>query len=173
MSEVESIVEYRYVKGFPDHRVGNDGTVWSRHRSKGWKLMKPTPAGSWGYPRVVLSPGQKSKLVHRLVLEAFVGPCPDGLQACHGDGDKCNNRLSNLRWDTPKANMDDMKRHGTYRHGPTHHRATAKVTPRTVSRMRADHRAGKVSANTLAARHHLSTSAVYLILSRKTWPHVD
>ena len=47
------------------------------------------------------------KLVHRLVLEAFVGPCPLGLEACHDDDDPANNRLTNLRWDTRSANNRD------------------------------------------------------------------
>lgn len=50
--------------------------------------------------------------VHRLVLEAFVGPCPDGLEACHWDDDPANNHLSNLRWDTSVANKRDMDRNG-------------------------------------------------------------
>jgi len=49
------------------------------------------------------------QLVHRLVLEAFVGPCPDGMEACHLDSDKTNNRVSNLRWDTHLENMRDLK----------------------------------------------------------------
>ena len=51
--------------------------------------------------------------VHRLVLEAFVGPCPEGMEGCHNDGDASNNALSNLRWDTSSANKQDMIRHGT------------------------------------------------------------
>lgn len=50
--------------------------------------------------------------VHRLVLEAFVGPCPEGQQACHADDDKANNSLINLRWDSPSANAADMRRNG-------------------------------------------------------------
>ena len=48
--------------------------------------------------------------IHALVLTAFVGPRPPGAHACHTDGDKHNNRLSNLRWDSPEANERD-KRH--------------------------------------------------------------
>jgi hypothetical protein len=51
--------------------------------------------------------------VHRLVLEAFVGPCPEGMEACHRDRDVTNNHISNLRWDTPKANAADRRRHKT------------------------------------------------------------
>ncbi|MDP9143661.1 MAG: NUMOD4 motif-containing HNH endonuclease [Actinomycetota bacterium] len=50
--------------------------------------------------------------VHRMVLEAFVGPCPDGMEACHGPGGQPDNRLVNLRWDTKSANAQDMIRLG-------------------------------------------------------------
>lgn len=48
--------------------------------------------------------------VHRLVLEAFVGPQPTGHQACHYDDDPLNNVLSNLRWDTMSSNQRDSVR---------------------------------------------------------------
>jgi hypothetical protein len=54
--------------------------------------------------------------IHRLVLEAFVGPCPEGMEACHNDGDGLNNRLENLRWDTRSGNMRDRVLHGTDPH---------------------------------------------------------
>lgn len=54
------------------------------------------------------------RLVHRLVLEAFVGPCPEGMEGCHGDGDPTNNSLGNLRWDTATSNQLDKVRHGTH-----------------------------------------------------------
>lgn len=70
-----------------------------------------------GYPQVVLSRDSRSftHLVHRIVLAAFVGPCPDGLEACHNDGDQTNNVPSNLRWDTHPENNRDRHRHGTYK----------------------------------------------------------
>lgn len=59
--------------------------------------------------------------VHRLVVEAFVGPPPDGMECCHNDGDKTNNRVENLRWDTRSANMQDQLRHGVHHQaGKTH-----------------------------------------------------
>lgn len=57
---------------------------------------------------------QSTRLVHHLVLEAFVGPRPVGMEACHGDGDASNNTLSNLRWDTHRENEADKLRHGTH-----------------------------------------------------------
>ena len=53
-----------------------------------------------GYPRAMLYSKGKSSIffIHRLVLEAFVGECPEGMKAKHLDGDPANNRLSNLKW---------------------------------------------------------------------------
>lgn len=67
------------------------------------------------YPKVGLckSGKQTSAAVHRLVLEAFVGPCPPGMEACHKDGDHTNSSLDNLRWDTHRENWRDSVRHGT------------------------------------------------------------
>lgn len=54
-----------------------------------------------------------TKKVHRLVLEAFVGNCPEGYESCHNDGDASNNKVENLRWDTHEHNMMDKRHHGT------------------------------------------------------------
>ena len=62
--------------------------------------------------------------VHILVLEAFVGPRPTGMFACHIDGDASNNRLPNLRWDTPRNNNLDAVQHRT------HHNASKDLCPR-------------------------------------------
>ena len=52
--------------------------------------------------------------VHRLVLEAFVGPAPDGMDGCHRDDDKDNNTLDNLYWGTRAENMADQVRNGRH-----------------------------------------------------------
>jgi hypothetical protein len=39
------------------------------------------------------------------------------MDVCHGDGVRTNNVLTNLRYDTRKANMADAARHGTIRFG--------------------------------------------------------
>ena len=76
-----------------------------------------------GYPCVAINKeGVKRRLqVHRLVLLAFVGPCPDGMVCCHNDGNKQNNHVSNLRWDTQASNIQDTVRHGTHAHARKTH----------------------------------------------------
>src|SRR4051812_31439367 len=106
MAGDNSSVRYRSLDffGFPGYRVGDDGTVWSCRPKNGkganvsWRQLRPTPRPNGGYLVAVLHPGQHTFLVHRLIMEAFVGPRPDGLQCCHGDGNPANNAISNLRW---------------------------------------------------------------------------
>ncbi len=115
-------VEYRDVPGFPGYRVGDDGSVWTCKR-KGGNDRAAGKRGSWrllsvhrtrtGYCLVNLDVDGRNHVrqVHRLVLEAFVGPRPDGMEACHyPDSDKENNRLTNLRWDTHDENAKDRYR---------------------------------------------------------------
>lgn len=84
------------------------------------KPLKPTILSN-GYLQVHLVKGGVGNKfsVHVLVMRAFVGPRPNGLQICHNDGSKTNNHLSNLRYDTNSANMQDAIRHGTYRNWHT------------------------------------------------------
>jgi len=57
---------------------------------------------------------QEDRKVHRLVMRAFIGECPEGQEVCHGNGDSKDNRLINLRYDTHSANELDKLAHGTH-----------------------------------------------------------
>lgn len=99
------------VPDFPGYQVSSYGRVIGKRG----KLLVLCPDTD-GYPQVHLSQGREvvTRKVHALVLLAFVGPCPDGLECCHGDDDKTNNHLSNLKWDTHSANMYDVVRNGLH-----------------------------------------------------------
>lgn len=99
------------------YEISDQGRVRSlprtAHRKPG-RVLKPIAYNN-GYQWVSLTGnGRRGRApIHRTVLLAFVGPCPDGMQACHNNGDKSNNALSNLRWDTVAANAADRTTHGT------------------------------------------------------------
>lgn len=84
------------------------------HRRRG-KLLTPG-AAEGAHPTVALCVNgiARSHHVHRLVLLAFVGPRPEDMQACHWNDDPTDNRIENLRWDTPSANSLDSVRNGTH-----------------------------------------------------------
>lgn len=78
-------------------------------------MMKTTPS-SVGYPCVYLKKQGTAKMrnVHRLVMLAFVGPCPDGMEVLHRDGGKTNPALTNLHYGTKSENAYDTVRHGAH-----------------------------------------------------------
>lgn len=78
-------------------------------------ILQPHIRKADGRRTVNVGPPRKvrSVLIPWLVLEAFVGPRPDGLEACHNNGNPGDDRLANLRWDTHSENILDRGRHGT------------------------------------------------------------
>lgn len=76
--------------------------------------LRQQPHGKAGHLKVRLYRDGKStqKFVHIAVLEAFVGPRPEGHQGLHWDDDQQNNVLENLRWGTRSDNAKDRVRNG-------------------------------------------------------------
>lgn len=111
--------EWRPIPGYLGYEASDAGRVRSLPRVTARRDGKPyTVSGRVmrlrqrkdGYLEVNMY-GTTVIKVHILVLAAFVGPRPDGFHGCHNDGDKTNNRATNLRWDTPSANSQDAVKH--------------------------------------------------------------
>lgn len=83
---------------------------WGLQRVRG-QLMS-TVIRNDGYITVHLRREGKrtNHLVHRFVLEAFVGPCPEGMEARHLNDVKTDARLENLEWGTRSENNFDRGR---------------------------------------------------------------
>lgn len=106
---------WRPIHGFPDYYVSDLGRVKSTKYTRPRILSQRVERGP--YLRVELSRGHRvlcRKRVHRLVAEAFYGPCPEGYVARHLNGDHLDNRADNLRWGTPSENQHDTVRHGRH-----------------------------------------------------------
>ena len=111
----------------------------------------------------------KKRTVHSLVLEAFVGPRPAGLIACHNDGNPLNNRVDNLRWDTHKGNQLDMYKHGTVYCGERHHKS--KLCRQQVLEIRERASQGE-SHRSIAKDFGVTHAHVGYLVRRKLWRHV-
>ncbi len=179
-----STTGYRLVPGFPSYRVNAQGDVQSckplNGRYKGgrpprnsdWRQLKPHLFQN-GYLYVHLCSEAKTKhptAVHRLVLLAFVGPCPAGMHALHADDNKTINRLSNLRWGTPKENHEDAIRNGRTPRGE--HVATAKLTEADVRAIRKRLASGD-SHRKIAKDFGVSANPIRDIALNVTWRHVQ
>jgi hypothetical protein len=100
------------------------------------------------------------KLVHVLVLEAFCGPCPEGMEAAHWNGVRSDCRLWNLRWATRAENQADKVRHGK-----------TKLTPEKVMEIRESLALG-FPQRIIAKDFGISGCAVSHIHTRKVWGHI-
>lgn len=129
------------------------------------RLMSCKKADKLGHLSTTLTVDGKEKtfFVHRLVLLTFVGPCPEGMECCHGNGKADDNALSNLRWDTHANNSQDRKDHGNYAAGDKHH--MAKITNAIAMEIYNSSASGVETA----AMYGVATSAVSAIRSGKIW----
>jgi hypothetical protein len=122
MSEGDSTpaIEFREIPSAPGYRASNTGEVESSFKGEWQRLrLQIVTKGRKRYKfiRIRYTGSVRNVTVHRLVLEAFVGPCPPGMEGCHNNGDTFDNRLENLRWDTRVANHGDKRSHGTHKEG--------------------------------------------------------
>ena len=124
---------------------------------------------SRGYRLCLLYPAEgkrKTVYFHHLVLKTFVGDPLPSQEACHNDGNKQNNRLDNLRWDTHVSNCEDREKHGTNHKGV--HNGNAKLTEKEVT----DIRLLELTHIEIAKRYGISTASVSMIKTRKYWKHI-
>lgn len=132
-------------------------------------ILTPKPAGKIERGEQSLSVclsinGKKFyKYIHHLVLNAFVGPCPDNMEGCHKDDDKKNNKLSNLYWGTHLENCKDRDRNGKQVKGEKS--GTSKLTEKQVLEIREDPR----SLSKIAKDYNVGFQHVSRIKHRENW----
>jgi len=87
------------------------------------RIMRPVLKRTGYYALVLRSQGRKiNRLVHHLVTEAFLGPCPSDKVRNHISGVKTDNRVKNLEYITRKENAAHAAKSGLYPSGKNHYR---------------------------------------------------
>lgn len=127
-----------------------------------------------GYPLISLHGLPRKRkwfLVHRLVMLVFEGACPDGYEVNHKNGDKKDNRLSNLEYLTPSQNIkhsfDALGRQPV--RGEQHYQS--KFTEQQVLEMRELRQQGWLIRE-IADKYQGNFGTISHIIQRKTWKHI-
>jgi len=107
--------------------------------------------------------------VHRVVAEAFLGPCPDGWEVNHKDLNKENNRLENLEFMTRKQNARHAYENGGYKFGTSV--KNAKLTEELVAELRKTGIPSGMWSQTARELGVARTTLRHAVRS-KTWNHV-
>lgn len=137
------------IREFPSFEVSNKGKV-----RQGERLLTPYPH-TGGYLAVefkIPHKGQKvrrRRVIHRMVLSAFLSPCPEGHQATHKDGNNENNEVENLAW-VPRREL------------------RGKLTSESVYEIRLALEEGE-SQSSISNRYGVTRAAIGHISTGRTW----
>lgn len=178
------MVNYAYIPGnlWIGFCAGDDGSIWSRWkqvslgRGKGskrvigdkWHKIQGSH-GRKGYCTITrkINGMTQTFYKHRLILEAFVGPCPEGMECRHLDDNKENNALYNLCWGTSLENSQDLERNTGHRRGVENPQSL--LTPQAVCDILSS---GDTNIS-LARRFGVCTETIRKVRLRKIWKHVE
>ena len=161
--------EWRQVIGWPEYEVSNLGRIKRICHAMGatvGSIVNPWKNKS-GYLLVGLSrkSSVKTRLVHRLIAEAWIGPIA-GMDVCHNNGIRHDNQLKNLRIDTRKGNMQDIYKHDTHIRGERC--GTNKYSEALMRQIKKEIKAGGV-VRQIALKHGMPASTLYSVAQGKTW----
>jgi hypothetical protein len=96
------IEEFLPIKDYPNYKASNYGYIYSIKTNR---KLKPFISNS-GYETISLCCDGKSKkfMVHRLIALTFLNK-NNKMQVNHKDGNKLNNKVTNLEWCTSSLNI--------------------------------------------------------------------
>lgn len=158
--------EWRPVPSLPGYEASSLGRVRSAYA-----VLLGTPQTKQGHLYVSPSVAGKQRpvAVHRMVCEAFHGPCPPEQECRHIDGDAANNAPVNLMWGTRIENQRDRHTHGTSNAGERNGRA--KLTAIQAKAIYDRVMAGE-ARTVLAAEYGTTLGQVGLIVGGFRWAKI-
>jgi len=159
------------------YQVSNQGRVKRIAPGPGaqaGRIKKPFLTVKGGYLMVKLSfINRKTKhcLVHRLVLETFVGLCPEGKETNHKNGIRTDNHLGNLEWVTRSENLIHAFSVLGRKPAQGNQFPQSKLNPEKVIEIRLLSGDG-VSYTELAKMFQVSRSAIAHVIKKRSWTHI-
>lgn len=134
------------------------------------RILKPSYDGPRATVGLCRDGKSQTFSVHRLVTRAFLGPCPEGMEVCHGPAGRLDNSLTNLSYGTHLKNCgEDMRRDGTIPAGIRN--ASAILTDEIVLECRARAAAGE-SRRALAIEFGVAEDTIADAVAGVKWRHL-
>ena len=174
---------WKEIDRFPGYGVSDDGRVrsyWTRKgvpSIRGWRVAsKPqrvmkTTRGVRGYEVVTLRSGDGEKLtlkIGNLVMEAFYGPRPAGMEVCHNNSVRADNHLENLRYDTHTGNIADKSEEARFASALV----TRKLTDQQVIDIRVKHCVDGITYQRLAEEYGIPLTTIGNACRGCTYAHL-
>lgn len=178
-----SVVEFKDVIGETYTVVGTDGSIWTRWKRLGrgyrretryvddeWELLKTIDCD--GYAIAYLPSGRKVN-VSWVVLEAFVGMRPPGMNVLHRNDVRSDNSLSNLYYGTDRDNAHDRDKNGRGGRNKGDRNGSSQLTRDEVQEVRRLRDSGMSYREIQEVFPHVTTGTLRNVVNRKTYADVN
>lgn len=175
--------EWKDIIGYEGYyQVSNLGRVRSKDRivthSNGSKVLYRSkilaaPADHWGYNAVSLCKydiKRKTCKIHRLVATMYISNPNKYLEVNHKDGNKSNNKVTNLEWVTGKENKAHAIKNKLHAYGTR--QSAAKLNDKQAKQIYKLATSGKMTEQTIAKKFKINRSGVNKIKLKISWKHI-
>lgn len=168
-------------KDIPGHEGNYQASNFGRIKSLNYQgkhrelIMKPKNLGNGRFAvKIFKNKLYKYEKIHRLVLMAFCGKCPEGMECMHLDDNPSNNKIENLKWGTRSENQKQKFKNGrsTRKYKTGEDNPSSKLKLSDVIRIRNIYKNATVNngywkqlANSLNVKTHI----IYDVIRNKTW----
>ena len=159
------------IPNYQNYKITKTGRVWSKNIKR---YIIPWKTQGYYYVSLCKNGVVTRKIIHRLVLETYVGKCPKGMECRHLDGNKLNNKVRNLRWGTRSENTKDRIRHGVWKN-PTKRgelNGNSKLSEIDVRLIYNTYWSSGCTQTVLANKFKVYVSTISFIVKKKTWKHL-
>lgn len=157
--------------------ASEDGRIYSTNynTSKSYRLMKPR-ANNYGYMQVALGNNggtfaNKLCSVHRLVAITFISNPEDKPQVNHINGNKSDNRVVNLEWNTASENIRHAFENNLIKVCKGEDHPSSKLSSTETISLIQELLDGS-SNEELSVKYSLHSRYVSLIRHQKRWKHI-
>lgn len=170
-----STEQWKYIEGFKNkYQVSNFGRVRNSRNT----LMKfQTHRKGYFCVSFCVNSVKRTKKVHRLVAEAFIENPENKEQVNHIDGNKKNNHVDNLEWNTPLENVRHAMDNNLWiaeEHyaGKGEKNGFHKLKDYEVLEIRSKFKPRVYTREMLAKEYNVSKHCIKDVITRRSWNHL-
>lgn len=165
--------EWKDIKGYEGcYQVSNTGKIKSFKHDKNGRILSPKPNGQYHQINLCKN-GKCSKIyIHRLVAIHFILNPENKSEVNHIDGNKINNKASNLEWVTSSENSLHALEIGLAIPPRGESSGSSKLTNNEALSIYFLSRTGKFTLNEIGSLFDISFQTVSAIKTGERWRHV-